>query len=155
MFSGLGSLASLSASHRPSCEVRRLPALVGGGPPAHPPTCHAARLPPAWNPQVRACFGQLQESYGGQRIAEGVPPDATVHPLCASTVAALKRLLGYESALRVLFGGELSAGGQAGGRHTAGRRAGRRAAACLLFSPSQCSSHDLRACAVMFEGLRQ
>ena len=45
----------------------------------------------------------LQESYGG-KVAESVPPDGTVHPLCGSTVAALKRLLSYESALPVLFG---------------------------------------------------
>ena len=45
----------------------------------------------------------LQESYGG-KVAESVPPDGTVHPLCGSTIAALKRLLSYESALPVLFG---------------------------------------------------
>lgn len=53
--------------------------------------------------EARACFGQLQESYGG-RVSESFPPNATVHPLCGSTVAALKRLLSYESALGVLFG---------------------------------------------------
>lgn len=55
--------------------------------------------------EVRACFRELQESVP-REAAKGVPADGTVHPLCASTLSLLRRTLGYQSALRVLFGGD-------------------------------------------------
>ena len=83
-------LASLCRSTRPT-----VPSLVL---PPPPPTQLRARLAA----EVRACFAGLQESVG-REAARGVPADGTVHPLCAGTLAALKRLLACESALPVLF----------------------------------------------------
>ena len=53
--------------------------------------------------EVRECFAGLPD-WLGREAGKSLPPDATVHPLCASTVALLKRCLAYQSALPVLFG---------------------------------------------------
>ena len=62
--------------------------------------------------EVRACFADVHDSVARDAPTGGVPADGTVHPLCASTVALLKRVVAYKSALAVLFGeGEPSLGG--------------------------------------------
>lgn len=93
----------------PATDAGHTAAGMGGAPLPTQPLAIASELKALQGrvgAEVRACFAQLQESYGGQVGAEGVPPDGTVHPMCGSTVAALKQLLSYDSALPVLFGGE-------------------------------------------------
>ena len=89
-------------------------------PPPAGPRLDPLHLLPACLPQlhgrlaaeVRACFRELQESVP-REAAKGVPPEGTVHPLCASTMVLLRRTLAYRSALPLLFGpegeGELAA----------------------------------------------
>lgn len=62
---------------------------------------------------ARACWGQLPD-YLAREAARGVPPNASLHPLVATTMALLKRTLAFQSALPVLFGE--GAGAAAGGR---------------------------------------
>jgi hypothetical protein len=65
--------------------------------------------------EVRSCFAELQDSVV-RDAARAVPADGTVHPLCASTVSLLRRVLAAESALPVLFGdGEQPVEGRHGG----------------------------------------
>lgn len=52
--------------------------------------------------EARACFGELQDWFM-RDAARGVPADGTVHPLCATSVSLLKRLLAAPGALPVLF----------------------------------------------------
>lgn len=64
--------------------------------------------------EVRACWGDLPD-WLGREAAKGVPADGAVHPVCATTMALLKRTLAYESALPVLFGEGAAAGGAGAG----------------------------------------
>eukprot|EP00887_Chlorella_sp_A99_P004636 scaffold4.g4636.t1 len=66
--------------------------------------------------EARTCFKGLQEAVALD-AGGAAPADATVHPLCASTVPSLKRILGFETALPVLFG-EDARGGPCGGSDT-------------------------------------
>ena len=70
-------------------------------PPPLPPSLPQLRA--RLGAEVRACFAELQESVA-RDAARGVPADGTVHPLCASAVSLLRRILAYQSALPVLFG---------------------------------------------------
>lgn len=78
--------------------------------PTHLPTLLTpALLPPQLKgrlaAEARACFAELSESLG-REAAKGVPAEATTHPLTASTLAYLKRILGCDTALPVLFGSD-------------------------------------------------
>ncbi|GAB4824073.1 hypothetical protein N2152v2_011119 [Parachlorella kessleri] len=103
----LPSLRAALLAAQQTCRLERASPGMGGMPAPAPQTLavytELAGLLTRTVAEVRACFALLQESYGG-KVADSVPPDGTVHPLCGSTVAALKRLMSYESALPVLFG---------------------------------------------------
>lgn len=60
--------------------------------------------------EARTCFTDLQQAVSGTDAAAAAPPDGTVHPLCASTVAVLKQVMTSESALPVLFDEESASG---------------------------------------------
>ena len=53
--------------------------------------------------EARACFTELQQTVGAE-AGTAAPADATVHPLCASTVTTFKRVLAFDAALSLLFG---------------------------------------------------
>ncbi|EFN57392.1 hypothetical protein CHLNCDRAFT_50911 [Chlorella variabilis] len=82
-------------------RLDRASAAAGAEPP--PVVGQLGQLRARLGAEVRACFAELQESVA-RDAARGVPADGTVHPLCASAVSLLRRILAYQSALPVLFG---------------------------------------------------
>ena len=111
MVEGVGAaLPPLRAALSAAGHSRLARGSVGAQREAPPAVAQLVQLRSHLAAAARACWGQLPD-YLSQQAARGVPPDANLHPLVATTMALLKRTLAFQSALPVLFGDGAGAGG--------------------------------------------